>query len=281
MSKVIDPHIHLFDLQEGDYDWLKSENEPHWPDKSTINRDYAESDLSLDETVALEGFVHIEAGFDNNAPWRELAWLEGHCQLPFRSVAFADIRSEAFKDQVAELSQYRSFVGIRYILDDAAETILSDEVVHRNLALLAEEGLLFEAQFPLADQSAVAALSRVLGDLPQLKVVLNHTGSPQQLSENWMNSIMSLAHHPECYIKCSGWEMFNRNWVSDSIKPLISFAIRQFGLTRVMLASNFPVSELSCDYATLWQRYLKEMKWKGFEKDMLVYENAKRIYQFD
>jgi L-fuconolactonase len=27
--KIIDPHIHLFDLQEGEYQWLKLENEPY------------------------------------------------------------------------------------------------------------------------------------------------------------------------------------------------------------------------------------------------------------
>ena len=28
--KIIDPHLHLFDLQQGQYDWLKPEN-PDYP----------------------------------------------------------------------------------------------------------------------------------------------------------------------------------------------------------------------------------------------------------
>ncbi|MFT6352160.1 MAG: hypothetical protein ACJARJ_001632, partial [Neptuniibacter pectenicola] len=29
-----------------------------------------------------------------------------------------------------------------------------------------------------------------------------------------------------------------------------------------------------------WSRYLNEMDWSPREKEMLVYKNAKRIYQF-
>lgn len=281
MSRVIDPHIHLFNLQEGQYAWLQEGNEPNWPNKATIHRDYVEGDLKLNPPVKLEGFVHIEAGFDNEEPWRELAWLEEHCELPFKSIAYGNIEADTFSEHLEQLSKFGSLVGIRFILDQNAANLLSNRIVKQNLSMLADKGLLFEAQLPLSDPLAVDVLSSVMTELPQLKVVINHTGSPELLSENWMNSIMRLAHHPECCIKCSGWEMFNPDWDAVSIKPMISFAIRQFGLTRVMLASNFPVSELSCSYAELWQRYLTEMKWKGFEKDMLVYENAKRIYQFD
>lgn len=281
MNRVIDPHIHFFDLQKGRYAWLQEGSEPNWPKKESIRKDYLEADLKLDTSIDLAGFVHIEAGFDNDAPWRELVWLEEHCSLPFKSIAYGDLQVTSFPETLGRLSKFDSLVGIRFILDHQAATLLNNPIVKQNLVLLSDAGLLFEAQFPLSDKQAVDALSGVMDELPQLKVVINHTGSPELLSENWMNGIMRLAHHPECSIKCSGWEMFNWEWDTHSIKPMISFAIRQFGLTRVMLASNFPVSELSCSYAELWQRYLNEMKWKGFEKDMLVYENAKRIYQFD
>lgn len=280
MSRVIDPHIHLFDLEQGNYGWLEEEQEPHWPDKAKITRDYSEGDLFLGDSITLEGFVHIEAGFDNESPWRELAWLENHCELPFKSIAYGNVSSEIFVEQLDQLTAFASLVGIRFILEQNAEALLKNDVVRKNLALMAEKGLLFEAQLPLADSSAVDALCQLMSELPSLRVVINHTGLPEQLSESWMESVMRLAHHPECHIKCSGWEMFDRDWSAEKIKPLVSFAIRQFGLTRVMLASNFPVSELSCSYQQIWQCYLKEMKWKGFEKEMLVYENAKRIYQF-
>lgn len=280
MLRVIDPHIHLIDLQQGRYDWLKEVHAPHWPDKAKIRRDFSEADLVLETSAALAGFVHIEAGFDNESPWRELAWLERHCQLPFKSVAFADLTSTDFPAQLARLTAFSSLVGIRYILDENAGAILANELVRQHLRLLSEQGLMFEAQLPLAVPSAADALNQVLLSLPRLKVVVNHCGSAAQLSEHWMNGIMRLAQHPECAIKCSGWEMFDAAWSRDEIKPMVSFLIGQFGLPRVMLASNFPVSEMACSYAEVWSRYLNEMDWSPREKEMLVYKNAKRIYQF-
>lgn len=281
MSRVIDPHIHLFDLEQGEYHWLQEGNLPNWPDKANIRNSYTEAELTLPASVELAGFVHIEAGFDNANPQRELAWLEENCSLPFRSIAFLDLTAPDFKEKLAVLQQHSSLVGIRHILDEDAVGLLSDPQVIDNFGSLAEAGLLFEAQFPIANTEAVNKLCELMTALPALKVVISHCGSPEQLNEAWMESIMRLAHHMECYIKCSGWEMFKRDWQVDEVKPLINFAIRQFGLTRVMLASNFPVSELGYSYEEVWQRNLKEMRWKGFEQEMLVFENAKRIYQLD
>ena len=87
MMKIIDPHLHLFDLEQGDYQWLKAENPPFWSDKKIIASNFAETDLQLSSPFELAGFVHIEAGFDNSKPWREIAWLEETCSLPFRSIA--------------------------------------------------------------------------------------------------------------------------------------------------------------------------------------------------
>ena len=74
---IIDPHIHLFDLSQGDYHWLKSQNPPSWPDKVIIERNFDLDDLTnslainltndgdyndeLIGEVSLSGFVHIEA----------------------------------------------------------------------------------------------------------------------------------------------------------------------------------------------------------------------------
>jgi len=281
MHRVIDPHLHLFNLEQGDYFWLEDGQAPSWPDKQQINRNYQEQDLALSDSVELSGFVHIEAGFNNASPWLELKWLENHCQLPFRSIAYIDLLSDGFAADLRQLQKYRSLIGTRYILDEDAETVLTNPDVIGRLDLLAEQGLLFEAQLPLSEQEGAEALVALLQRIPNLKVVINHCGLPVNLNEQWMNAITRLAHFPECYIKCSGWEMFNREWSVEQAKPIISFAIRQFGLTRVMLASNFPVSELGCSYTDLWQRLLEGMKWQGFEREMLTFENAKRIYQLD
>ena len=99
MMKIIDPHLHLFDLTKGSYEWLQANNPPFWSDKALINRSFNEGDLSLISPLSLAGFVHIEAGFDNQQPWRELNYLNNECQFPFAAIASIDLRldSNSFK----------------------------------------------------------------------------------------------------------------------------------------------------------------------------------------
>ena len=132
MMNIIDPHLHLFDLNKGQYHWLKAENPPFWPDKSVIAKNFREQNLKLAPPLNLAGFVHIEAGFDNQQPWREIAWLEQNCQSNFRSVASLDITlmPEIFSQQLDKLLAYKSVVGIRHILDDEALSILELSLIH-------------------------------------------------------------------------------------------------------------------------------------------------------
>ena len=118
--KVIDPHLHLFDLSQGQYRWLRAGNPPNWPDKHLIQRNFADGDLELNGEIELAGFVHIEAGFDNEASWREIEWLENSVKKPFRSIACVDLTwpVEDFQVAISKLQQYSSFVGVRHILDD-------------------------------------------------------------------------------------------------------------------------------------------------------------------
>ena len=122
MIKIIDPHLHLFNLKQGDYQWLKAENPPFWSDKKIINHSFTEKDLQLSSPFELAGFVHIEAGFDNQQPWREIAWLEKTCSLPFRSIAGINLLlpSNEFQQTLDKLSKYQSVIGVREILDENA-----------------------------------------------------------------------------------------------------------------------------------------------------------------
>ena len=123
---LIDAHLHLFDLVQGDYHWLKEENTPFWPNKNIICQNFNEQDLAVNPPFELGGFIHIEAGFDNIKPWREIAWLESHCQLPFKSVAAINLtlNKNDFIEQVDQLLHYQSVVGCRHILSSIACAVL-------------------------------------------------------------------------------------------------------------------------------------------------------------
>ncbi len=296
---IIDPHLHLFNLSDGQYGWLKPENAPHWPDKHTINRDVGQSELQLLNPLNLAGFVHIEAGFDNAKPWRELDWLEQHCTLPFKTVAGGNLTSRDFPNVLSELMRRKSLVGIRHILDDNAHSLLSSSVFQKNLALLAEHGLSFDAQFSLSDKQVTQALCKLLDSTPTLRVIINHAGWPplrsntqtwQQAFDRWQHNLHVLEQYPNVAIKLSGWEMQNRAYTQQDIQTVMMACVQIFGERRVMLASNFPLTTFSRSYADLWQTYgalltTKVQNVAQAERDtrlksLLLYKNSATWYQF-
>jgi predicted TIM-barrel fold metal-dependent hydrolase len=285
--KIIDPHLHLFDLTKGDYHWLKANNQPLWPDKARINRNFSESDLQLSSNLELAGFVHIEAGFDNNKPWREIQWLQSVCKMPFRSVACIDLTlsPQLFTFHLKQLLTFKSVVGCRYILDEEAVTLLKNTQVQNNLRLLAQHKLSFDAQLILNDNKSVQALINVLKDIPELRVIINHAGWPSVDESNteynhWLTNIRSLAKFPQCAIKCSGWEMTDRRYKQAWVINIIDICFTHFGEGRVMLASNFPLCLFTRDYGVLWQNYCEST---GFSQHLLAsatYNTAHDWYKF-
>lgn len=282
--KIIDPHLHLFNLDLGEYAWLKPQNPPYWPDKKKIAVNYSESDVQLTTNLALAGFVHIEAGFDNQQPWREIDWLESTCRTPFRTVAYADLTTANFNNTLQQLSQRKSVVGIRHILDDKALEILNNPHTNNNIAALNSLGLIFDAQLSIGNTADVEALIKVAKQQPNMAIIINHGGWPPTLGSDdfiiWQRNLRRLSAHPNIAIKLSAWEMHDRHWLFDVAKEILRHSLDCFGHTRLMLASNFPLCTLSYTYATLWQGYYHELQLTPELFQQLTYTNAARWYKF-
>lgn len=286
MLSIIDPHLHLFDLKLGDYGWLKPQHPPTWPDKNVIARDVNEGELALNSPLSMAGFVHIEAGFDNQRPWREIEWLESHCQFPFKSVACCDLLQlpSNFLVNVNKLTKFESVVGVRHILDDDAVEILSQSQTLQNLTHLAQLDLLFELQFSVMDDDALDLLVQIKRQLPALTLVINHGGFPpycdsqdSQSWRKWQDGLIRLAAFDNCFVKASGFEMFNRQYSKTFQQGVIRALVESFGLDRVMLASNFPLCTFTTTYQDYWQNILSH---DIAVQRALYLDNAKRIYRF-
>jgi predicted TIM-barrel fold metal-dependent hydrolase len=337
--KVIDPHIHLFDLARGNYHWLDSKNPPFWPDKSKINHSFSEQDLKLGLSIELTGFVHIEAGFDNDEPWQEVTYLEQVCTKPFRSIATIDLLSSSadFTATIKKLVAYNTIIGVRHILDEQALEILNDKQALLNFNILNKYGLVFETQLPLAipcfdhlnrehsnkessnkkeasiKNSSVSALAKVITENSNITFIINHAGFPptdtspepyqtstsSQLSTssqppkpwqppkswvNWRTNLAVLARFPNVAIKCSGWEMTNRQYTQQWSNQCVASCIEIFSIDRVMLASNFPLCLFSHNsYQAYWHSLINSDLIKQAseqEKSALLCNNALKWYRF-
>lgn len=280
----IDPHIHLFDRNLGSYGWLKPSNPPQWPDKAIINRDFDQTDL-LATKCQPSGFVHVEAGFDNEQPWREIEWLEATVTMPFKSVACVDltVSPQSFKALITRYLTLNSVVGVRHIFDDEAVDILAHPNTLINLQCLSQHQLIFETQIAATDTAVVRALSDMANQCSELTIILSHTCFAP-LDEHdyylWLEQVQTLAQQHNIHVKASGWEMVDRQYDMAQVFKVTSALIEAFGEQRVLLASNFPLTLFSQSYQALWHGY-QQLSLPVDTKKRLAFDNANRLYKLN
>lgn len=278
MDKIFDPHLHFFALEQGNYSWLKSENGPTWPNIASLRRDFEPTDLQL-TNYQLAGFCHIEAGFDNNKPERELCFLTAlsppvECAVSYIPI---DLPASQFTARLTALRDYKSLIGVRDITegDDAAR--LCNQHVATNLMQLGDYNLLFEAQFELENNLASAQLIKLAKQLPNLTIVLNHAGLPSPSSFSaWQQNLMQLAQCENVFVKFSGFEMLNELPKSFEL-TVLNALLNHFGEHRVMFASNFPICLMAMSYETRWDAY-KALCTTKSQWQALSYSNACKVY---
>jgi predicted TIM-barrel fold metal-dependent hydrolase len=198
-------------------------------------------------------------------------------------VAFADISAKTFSEHLEQLKQRPSVVGIRHVLDEHAQQILSSVLIDKHFALLAEMALSFDAQLSLTDSQAVELLISLANKHKAVQIIINHAGWPPAINDlneqqKWQLNLQKLANCENIAIKLSGWEMSNRAWQPEQVATVIQQSLATFGDPRVMLASNFPVCLLSMSYTELWNTYaaLPEISPQCFAK--ISFSNAKDWY---
>ena len=287
MINITDPHLHLFNLAEGEYGWLQPNQGPDWPDKSKLLCNFTESDLTLSEPMRLVGYTHIEAGFSNDQSWLEIDWIESQASLPVRTIGCINFCASQndFSDSVAQFSQRSSMVGVRHIFDEQLDSIISHPNTLPNLKSLESAGLLFELQFDATKEVDVDKVIGLLKQLPNLTVVLNHQGfGSTALSDDqklpWLSGLAKLAELPNVYVKCSGLEMLDRSFTAETLQQTLVKLVSLFGQDRVMVASNFPLVTLSMSYEAYWVLVVESIRKAGLNLERLVDLNAREIYRF-
>lgn len=275
--KIIDPHVHFFNLVEGQYSWLQGANPPAWPNLEKIKQPVSAQQLVKSTDFELVGLVHIEAGFDNTSPINELNWLDSHLKgIPFKAISYNQIDSSAdeFINSLEALA-HLSLCGIRDITEGTDAKRLLDANSFKNLTTLSDTRLHFEAQFDIENSEITKQITYYAKQLPQLQIIINHAGLPSNLND-WRQGVELLAQHDNIAIKFSGFELLQLT--SEQQAACFNFLFNHFGQQRIMFASNFPVCQINTSYNTLWHchkaLFSNDKTWHD-----LSYTNAKHYYQ--
>ena len=268
---IIDPHMHLWDLDRHYYAWLQDRPLPNNPagDMTPIAyRSYGLDDYLADTAGwSMVQTVHVECGLPPKDQLSETDRLQGLADT--RGVIggvvagawLDDPRVEALLEAQAARRNVR---GVRQIVSwhaDPAKTygdrdLLQDPQWREGYALLGKYGLSFDLQlYPLQMETA-AALAAAYPDTP---VILNHAGLPTDRDAAglavWREGLALLAERPNVSCKISGLAMVDRAWTVESLRPFVLQVIDAFGPERCMFASNFPVEKVHGSFDAFYRAY--------------------------
>jgi predicted TIM-barrel fold metal-dependent hydrolase len=294
--EIVDPHHHLWDLDNHHYSWLQDEpaDAKVCGDTTPIRRSYLLEDFLADaRDVRLTKSVHIENGWSSGDPVDETRWLQtiaDHDGFPHGIVAYAALESATVKSDLERHAEFGNVRGIRQILNwhpDPKKTFvdradyLVDADWQRGFRLLARYNLSFDLQIYPSQMRDAARLAHAN---PDVQIVLDHAGMPLERTATgvteWQCGMRLLAKSPNVFAKISGLGMLDWTWTVETIRPWVLQTIDVFGPSRCMFASNFPVDKLYGDYTSLWTAFAEIVStYTSQEQFDLFSGTATRVYR--
>lgn len=297
MLQVVDPHIHLWNIQTHRYPWMAGAGGNFMGPCDAILKTYEVADYLADaEGVEVLKAVHIDAAHDPAAPLEETKWLQSLADapasrgLPNAIVAYADLSAPDVDALLAAHAAHRNVRGIRQTLnvhpdpfyDYVGRHFMREPPWRRGFARLQDHGLSFDLQIYPSQMIEAAELAR---EHPATPIILNHSGMFVDRGSvagwrAWRDGLRALAACPNVCIKISGLGMIDHRWTVESLRPYALEAIDTFGVERAMFASNFPVDRLYSSYGALWSAFEQIVSGaSAAERDALFRSNAERVYR--
>ncbi|NNE51295.1 MAG: amidohydrolase family protein [Sulfitobacter sp.] len=295
--KIIDGHHHLWAPQSPDLDvgyvWLKEIGVRRpFGDPTPIQRDYLLEELRGEQAAhPLVGSVHLQCDPRIPDPVAETAFVQrisDAAEFPIMLVGYANLAQDDCAQILDRHAAHPNFRGIRQILSHlpdhpeisfVTENLLEDLAWRANFAQLGERGLSFDLML-YPEQMTTAA--DFLAQHPDIPVVLEHLGSPWDLSRDgmarWRDGMECLAALPHVSAKLSGYAMYFGSALGDQARVVTQGILEIFGPERVIFGSNFPVDLLHLTYADMLDFLMAEVPAEHHQA--IFHDNAREFYRF-
>ena len=141
--------------------------------------------------------------------------------------------------------------------------------------------------------------------VPELTIILDHIGGlmrtgpyangGDELMATWRSGMAAVAACPNVNIKLGGVGMplTGFDWhtrdqpigseeLAESMAPLINYCIEQFGPSRCMFESNFPVDKISYSYNVMYNAFKRLSKgYSATERAAMFHDTAARVYRIE
>ena len=270
-----DTHVHLFDLKNLSYGWLKNAPEIN---RNFDLRDYKEAtkNSNVGKMVFMESGADAGLGLKEATLVSQLALSEPNIK---GIVAKADLTQGSDTERtLQQLSELPLVKGIRANFPKNAATS-SDFLA--GFRALADRKLSFDL---LLAPSLMNEAAGVAKKFPDTVFILDHLGNPNVGDADitqWRDGIGKLAELPNVNCKISGIiTRFGKDWSVEKIKPYILYAIEKFGMDRLVFAGDWPVVLRAGSYES-WSRAFEKITGQFSDEEIhkIYHRNADRIYR--
>ena len=295
---IVDAHHHLWQLSGGAlyYPWLQDPQAHDFflGEYGSLKRDYLPPDYRHDSAGHdVVKTVHVEAECRRDQQVAETRWLaevNARHAMPDAIVAHAWFHT-ANAEEI--LAQQKSFALVRGIRSKpvtsrrpgesvaGAAGSMQDPKWLAGLKLLRKFDLSWDLRVPSWHLEEAAQVARAIPDVP---VVLNHTGFPWNRSDAglamWRRGLRALAACEQACCKLSCLCLQDGPWNYEDNRAIVLEAIEIFGIDRCMFASNFPVDGLRVSFDRMFQDF-KRMTGalSASDRRKLFHDNAARFYR--
>jgi predicted TIM-barrel fold metal-dependent hydrolase len=291
--RVIDSHFHVW--RQADLPWLSGPMQPRiFGPYEAIRRDYPMSEYLADLAGSgVEKSVYVQANWPVDRAVEEAAWIETvalETGWPHALVAYADMTAADARPALDRLTRFPRLRGIRQQLHwhenalyrfASRPDLCADPVVRRNVARLADYGLVFDLQVFAGQMAGAADLA---ASCPRVTFVLQHAGMLEDLTPAgraaWRAGMALLAAQPNVVAKLSGFGTFVHRNDSDHIGWLIGETVALFGAARCLWGSNFPIEKLWTSYDALLDAHRRGAGGLSeAEREAIFFNTARRVYR--
>lgn len=248
---VIDAHQHFWNVDSHHYGWLQNHA------VAKLNRNYLPEHVNEALTeVGVDGTILVQAD-DSDADTDFMLDLANRSEQIVGVVGWVPlVDRERTEERLTELLRNPKFVGIRHLMHDEPDPdwVVREDVI-ASLELLASRGVPFEVVAVLPRHlEHVATLAR---RVPGLTIIIDHLAKPPISArgwEPWADLMMGAAAYPRVYSKLSGLTTAasSDDWGANAMQRYVCHALDVFGPERIMVGSDWPVSALTADFATVW-----------------------------
>ena len=213
--------------------------------------------------------------------------------------------------QALQAASPNRFRGVRHsvgwdpnadVISRAEEGLLANDNYRAGARVLARMGLILDCAMYFHQLPQMADFAKAI---PELTIVVNHIGGPMlvgpyagkddEVIPAWRQGLAAVAEAPNVVMKLGGVGMprYGFDWherdtpvgseeMAEAIAPLMNACIEQFGPSRSMFESNYPVDKVSFSYNVMYNAFKRMCKdYSASERADMFHDTAVRVYRIE